>query len=741
MPRPRLSAGPLPAVVLPLMVAVLLAVTAPTADAGPWSDAVVVWHMADTSDSSGPDSGLTVQGEVALGVPLEGADAAASRARGGDGKVAEFRGGWLLAGHGAGGELEPRGDALSILVRARDPSGRWQAPLVAKGGGPDRVAYAVRAADPAGGMLFGAEIGTTRNAGPMAARAPADLLDAAAWHDVIVVCDGAKMRLFVDGLWRDEDFMLGSLRASDMVDCLVGAETDAANRVSGGLRALVDHVAIWDRALTPAEVEELSGGAAEVAAGRAALNERLQVPMQYYRPHHPDWHVGDCLPMWHDGTFHFYYLGDKRHHGSKNGLGAHQWAHVSSRDLKRWTFHDFAVPVSEQWEGSICTGSMFWHDGTYHAFYATRRTDNRAEYLSLATSADGIAFTKQQPNPFAGPEPPYVVGPFRDPTVFRDPDTGLFHMLVTAALAKPDLHRRGDCLAHLTSKDLKTWKQEPPLLVPGILGAPECPDVFEWNGRWYMLFSNFGTARYRIAEHPLGPWRRPRVDTFGGKGEYVMKTAAFGPDRRLGVAWMGKDGWAGNAVFREIVQHADGTLGTKFPAEMALPTGPALPLAVQPLTAGVTAAENRVAIAAPAGMAAAFTAGLPQDVVIRCRVVPGPGVGWFGLGLHGGGAYASATELRITPALSRVEIRDAFAGANDNAEMQTLDDVSGLERPFTLEVVLKQDLIDVCVDDRRTMLCRTKELQGDRLFLFAQDGDVAFEEVEVRPLAAARQPR
>ena len=96
----------------------------------------------------------------------------------------------------------------------------------------------------------------------------------------------------------------------------------------------------------------------------------------------------------------------------------------------------------------------------------------------------------EKPNPFAGPEPPYVVGPFRDPTVFRDPATGTFHMLVTAALEKPALHRRGDCLAHLTSRDLKDWKQEPPFVVPGIPGAPECPDIFEWNGWWYLVFSN-----------------------------------------------------------------------------------------------------------------------------------------------------------------------------------------------------------------------------------------------------------
>jgi len=721
-----------------------LLMTAPArmvAAASPWDDAVAVWHMAGPEDSAGDDSRLTVHGEVMLGTKLDDSDAAASRARGGDGVAADIRGGWLAAGSGVDGELDQRDETISILIRVRDPSGRWAGPLVTKSGGPARVAYALRSVAPASGMLFTAEIGTTKNAKPMEARVPADLVDAAGWHDVVMVCDGAKMRLFVDGLWQDEDFMLGTLRPAEAVELLIGGDTDAEGKVTGGLTALVDHVAIWRRPLAAREIEALSGGPAAVEAGRTALNEKLQVPMQYYKPHHPDWNVGDCLPMWHDDTFHFYYLGDKRHHGSKNGLGAHQWAHVSSRDLKHWTFHDFAVPVSEQWEGSICTGSMYWYDGLFHAFYATRRTDTRAEYLSHATSRDGIVFEKLEPNPFAGPEPPYVVGPFRDPTVFRDPATGMFHMLVTAALEKPALHRRGDCLAHLTSRDLRAWKQEPPLVVPGIPGAPECPDVFEWNGHWYLIFSNGGTARYRMAKSPLGPWTRPRVDTFGGKAEWVMKTAAFGPRRRLGVAWMGKGGWAGNAVFRELVQHQDGTLGTKFPAEMALPTGEPLPLAFEPLTPGATATGGLVRVGALPGMAAGFVAGIPQEVRITARVVPGAAVGWFGICVHGAGEYASGTELRITPNLARVEVRDPLAGGNDLVPLQTIDDVAGLDRPFTLEMVLKEDMVDVCIDDRRTLMCRPRSAQGDRLFFFCQDGDVTFEDIEVRPLIDPRKMR
>ncbi|MBM4029346.1 MAG: hypothetical protein FJ280_28710, partial [Planctomycetes bacterium] len=200
--------------------------------------------------------------------------------------------------------------------------------------------------------------------------------------------------------------------------------------------------------------------------------------MQYFKPP-GDFFVGDCMPFFHDGVFHLYYLLDEGHHQGKGGLGGHQWAHASTRDLMHWECHPLALGIDHEWEASICTGSAFHHDGLYYAFYATRLPD-RTEHLSVATSTDGIHFTKTSPNPFASPEPPYRKGPYRDPCVFRDRETGRFHMLVTAELAEYPLAGRGGCLAHLGSGDLRNWQHEGPFFVPGNAGhQPECADLFE----------------------------------------------------------------------------------------------------------------------------------------------------------------------------------------------------------------------------------------------------------------------
>jgi hypothetical protein len=74
--------------------------------------------------------------------------------------------------------------------------------------------------------------------------------------------------------------------------------------------------------------------------------------MQYFTPD-GDFFVGDCMPFFHEGTFHLFYLLDEQHHQGKGGLGGHQWAHASSTDLEHWIHHPLALAIDEEWECSI----------------------------------------------------------------------------------------------------------------------------------------------------------------------------------------------------------------------------------------------------------------------------------------------------------------------------------------------------------------------------------------------------
>ncbi|MFH1569349.1 MAG: family 43 glycosylhydrolase [Gemmatimonadota bacterium] len=453
--------------------------------------------------------------------------------------------------------------------------------------------------------------------------------------------------------------------------------------------------------------------------------------MQYYRPDTEGLFVGDCMPWYHQGTFYLYYLLDEGHHRALDGLGGHQWALATSTDLVSWRHRGLVLPRTEDWEGSICTGSPFWWDGTFYAFYATRLPD-RTQHLSVATSTDGICFEKRQPNPFMPAPAGYDPHHFRDPVVFRAEDR--FHMLVTAWQTDGPVPERGGCLAHLTSDDLRRWQVEPPFYSPGLPGAPECPDWFTWNSWYYLVYSNGGVARYRRSRAPLGPWERPAVDTFDGPFARVMKTAAFGSGRRLGAAWLGtrRDGqdqgpyqFGGNLVLRELVQAEDGALWTGFPPELTPRGRPIGGPTFSRCTPGVRVAANQVEMPLAPGLQLAGAAGLPPD--LRLRATVRATAGEVGIRFRAGASFGSGYALRLLPGERRVELASAAIGA-----------VDALDGALSIELVLRGDILDACLGGRRCVIDRAAEQRGDRLYLYCQDGAVTFEAFTVESLTGPR---
>jgi len=456
--------------------------------------------------------------------------------------------------------------------------------------------------------------------------------------------------------------------------------------------------------------------------------------VQYFKPAGASTFAGDAMPFAHDGMFHLIYLLDQGHHQGLGGLGGHQWAHATTTDLVHWEHHPLALAITEPWEGSICTGSVFVYDRTCYAFYATRMRD-WTQHLGLATSTDGIHFEKQGPNPLASPSRRYDPEHFRDPFVFQDSATGTFHMLVTSVLAEPELGGRGGCLAHLTSTDLRTWAETEPFLITGYPGAPECADLFTWNDWTYLIFSHDLVAHYRMARTPLSPWLRPPMDTFDGPLAAVMKTAPFG-DRRIGVAWIGtREGdtdtgtlqWGGNLILRELIQYPDGTLGTRFVPEVIPTHGHPLDLPIGALAADVTGSASTIRIGSSLGLAVAAVTGVPRTCRITMRIDPrgrgGRPAPEFGLRLRSAGLFADGYDLRFRPYDATVTLQNAG-----------LTQVHEIKQPFNLDIVAHDDIIDVCIAGQRCLMNRLPERRGDHLLLYSHDGPVSFENIQVVPL-------
>ena len=115
----------------------------------------------------------------------------------------------------------------------------------------------------------------------------------------------------------------------------------------------------------------------------------------------------------------------------------------------------------------------------------------------------------------------------------------------------------------------------------------------------------------------------------------------------------------------------------------------------------------------------------------------------FGVCLCGEGDYRAGSELSFRPASNHVQFAHPCEGRPAKQEpVVTLMDgdtgalppVEGLNESFTLDIITKDRILDVCLGNRRTFIARRADQGGNRLFFFAQGGEVVFEQIDVRPL-------
>jgi hypothetical protein len=740
---------------LPLL---LLPVAAISVAAAPFDDALAVWQFGDQKDSTGRHP-LKIMGAVKLGVALEGAEADESRRRGGDGKAAVFEGGHLaLAGDGA---LNLPGKTFTIALRVRDPQGRWTAPLFGSYGGKSQVSYFLRAVDgttlPMADWhvdrevptiyrwLFGTPGGPKAIRGnqsfleftwgasqPNAARVqklakatrkdfplyedaslglmhvgfPAQTMGLTDWHDIVVRFTGPKLQLFIDGVVVDEEFPIGETRRNG-VPCLIGAAMEDG-KILGGFHGLMDHVAVWQRALSDDEVAQLSGGAERVARRDVELLGPQPTQMQYFRPRGYDAKAGDCIPFWHDGTFHLFYLQLRRNRHSKWdwGHGALEIYHASTRDLVTWQHHPVAVPVAEQWEAWNGTGGFAFHDGQFQLFHPCPSYDKESPFagIQLVTSRDGEHFTKEQPHPF-------MEG--GDCEIYREEATGLFHMLKAG-----DPERGKKKLVRLVSRDLREWKEvpEPFMEVDEKYGVRTCPHLFGWKDRFYFMGGNTTWT----SSQQFGPWTLhspERLDQLS-----VPKTAPFIGNRRLMAGFLVDGDWGGNLILRELVQNADGSLGSKFVPEMVPHSGK--PIALN-LDAAVTLAAGDQAVPIPS---------VPQDVRISVDVIPGSEKSVFGIGVRGRANPTESCRLEFDPTKKLVRWKTMTDSALRRMTGPRAEDIDLPAQPLHVEIICRRDIVDVEIAGRRTLANRYWDEKADRLWLWVDKGSATFRNLQVRPL-------
>jgi sucrose-6-phosphate hydrolase SacC (GH32 family) len=454
--------------------------------------------------------------------------------------------------------------------------------------------------------------------------------------------------------------------------------------------------------------------------------------MQYFSPV-GNQYVGDCIPFYHDGTYYLYWLLDEGHHSALNGLGAHQWVVSTTRDLKEWIHHPIVIGIDKDWEKSICTGSIVFYKNKYYAFYATRLVNDKNEVneqLSYAISNDGINFVKQQPNPFYTSAPGYSKRDFRDPKAIIDND-GTFHLFVTSLIDEYTIEEGRGVLVHLTSKDLKKWEVHKPLL-SGQRYVPECSDYFFWNGWYYLVYGLIGDTHYVKSKKPYGPWEYPGSQALSEQWSNVAKTAEFKDNRRILAGWIpsrnedkdnGDERFGGSVVLREIVQLPNGDLSVKFPKEVVPATGARLNNNWIAADNAIVHENNQIDINAPGTIGGAYMEKIPYNCRITLEIEPEGNNDEYGLFLRCNDKAADGYKLSFSPNLQTVRLHNTHIHA-----------VSGLDQPVTADIILKDDIIDVCIDGKRCIVNRLPEKKGEYLWLYAKQGQVRFKDITISPL-------
>lgn len=262
--------------------------------------------------------------------------------------------------------------------------------------------------------------------------------------------------------------------------------------------------------------------------------------------------VGDCMPYVRNGEYHVLYLKDRHHHRSKWGMGAHQWEHISTKDFKSWQIHPMAVSITSKEEASICTGSWISLGSKEYLYYTVRRSHGLPAIIARSISCDGYHFEKDKDFGFTVSEK-YNAQVARDPKVFKGED-GKYHMLLTTVV----LDENRGCLAHYISADLEKWVEcDEPLYKVENSDHPECPDYFKYNGKYYLVFSLRGRARYLVSDKPFEDFKVVDDTLIPCAG--VPKCAEWN-GKLIFTGFEPIDGYAGTMTFKSATADKNGKL-------------------------------------------------------------------------------------------------------------------------------------------------------------------------------------
>lgn len=235
------------------------------------------------------------------------------------------------------------------------------------------------------------------------------------------------------------------------------------------------------------------------------------------------------------GKYHAFF----QHYPYAPKWGPMHWGHAVSEDLLHWEELPIALVPTEPYEdspnGGCFSGSAIVKGDTLYLFYTSVST-RFGQTQSVATSTDGIHFTKYAGNPVIPHFPHEGSEDFRDPKVSQFGDT--YYMVCGSG--KDGV---GKVLLY-ASQDLLHWEYQGVLIQGERFGnIVECPDFFPMEGGAMLLFSKmnrvfhstqFVWGKFQDGKFlPQKEWKREAGPDF-----YAPQTFLAPDGRRILIGWM-----------------------------------------------------------------------------------------------------------------------------------------------------------------------------------------------------------
>ena len=263
----------------------------------------------------------------------------------------------------------------------------------------------------------------------------------------------------------------------------------------------------------------------------------------FYKPE--DQTLGDTWQYSDGGSVHTFFL-QWRRIDDINDRESGSIGHIVSDDMLHWRELPPALLKGER--GSyddldLWTGSCVERDGELFLFYTGRSSlDPNRNTICLARSNNGVDFEKYGEGPVITPDSRYYCGAenrtplavhsnrgadivdCRDLMIVRDVENDCY--LGYFAVRRPaDECAQTSVIGLARSRDLIHWEQLPPCFTPDRYHCIETPDVFELNGKWYIICltgNHYGQRPpvrdpnmtgcltvYGVSDSPTGPFTAP----------------------------------------------------------------------------------------------------------------------------------------------------------------------------------------------------------------------------------------